>query len=73
MGQNAKKARTLRQDFAQSVLISKSIAQPLFLRQDAVNGHIMWTDSLTKFADISPAPRRIVGVSADVDDASIIP
>lgn len=56
MGQNAKKARTLRQDYAQSVLVSKSIAQQLFPRQDAVNGHIMWTDSLIKYADISLLP-----------------
>ena len=73
MGQNAKKAPTLRQDYAPSVLVSKSIAQQLFPRQDTVNGHIMWTDSLIKYADLSPAPRRIVGVSADVDDANIIP
>ena len=41
--------------------------------QVAVNGQITWTDSLIKYADIGPAPRRIVGVSADVDDANIIP
>ena len=55
------------------VVVSKSIAQQLFPGQDAVNRHIMWTDPLIKYADISPAPRRIVGVSADVDDASIMP
>jgi hypothetical protein len=55
------------------VIVSKSIAQQLFPGQDAVNRHIMWTDPLIKFADISPAPLRIVGVSADVDDANIIP
>jgi ABC-type antimicrobial peptide transport system permease subunit len=33
----------------------------------------MWTDPLIKYADISPEPRRIVGVLADVDDANIIP
>jgi len=33
----------------------------------------MWTDPLIKFAGISPEPRRIVGVLADVDDANIIP
>ncbi|HKF45853.1 MAG TPA: ADOP family duplicated permease [Terracidiphilus sp.] len=55
------------------VIVSKSIAQQLFPGQDAVNRHIMWTDPLIKYADISPAARRIVGVSADVDDANIIP
>ena len=33
----------------------------------------MCTDPLIKYADISPAPRRIAGVSACVDDANIIP
>jgi putative ABC transport system permease protein len=55
------------------VIVSKSIAQQLFPGQDAVNRHIMWTDPLIKFANISSAPLRIVGVSADVDDANIIP
>jgi putative ABC transport system permease protein len=55
------------------VVVSKSIADQLFPGQDAVNRHIMWTDPLIKVADISPEPRRIVGVLADVDDANIIP
>jgi len=55
------------------VIVSKSIAQKLFPGQDAINRHIMWTDPLIKYADISPAPRRIVGVLADIDDANIIP
>jgi predicted permease len=55
------------------VIVSKRIAEQLFPGQDAINRHIMWTDPLIKYADISPAPLRIVGVSADVDDASIIP
>ncbi|HEX8838500.1 MAG TPA: ABC transporter permease [Candidatus Acidoferrum sp.] len=55
------------------VVVSKSIADQLFPGQDALNRHIMWTDPLIKFADISPEPRRIVGVLGDVDDANIIP
>jgi len=55
------------------VIVSKSIAQQLFPGQDALNRHIKWTDPLIKIAGISPAPRRIVGVAADVDDANIIP
>jgi putative ABC transport system permease protein len=55
------------------VIVSKSIASQLFPGQDALNRHIKWTDPLIKFAGISPEPRRIVGVLADVDDANIIP
>jgi putative ABC transport system permease protein len=55
------------------VIVSESFAQQLFPGQDAVNRHIMWTDPLIKYAGISPEPRRIVGVLADVDDANIIP
>ena len=55
------------------VIVSNSIAQRLFPGQDAINRHILWTDPLIKYAEISPAPRRIVGISADVDDANIIP
>ncbi|HEV2379822.1 MAG TPA: ADOP family duplicated permease [Terriglobia bacterium] len=55
------------------VIVSKSIAQQLFPGQDALNRHIMWTDPLIKYAGISPEPRRIVGVMADVDDANILP
>jgi predicted permease len=60
-------------DSEQVVVISNSVAQQLFPGQDALERHIMWTDPLIKFANISPAPRRIVGVLADVDDANILP
>jgi putative ABC transport system permease protein len=33
----------------------------------------MWTDPVMKFIDISPAPRRIVGVVADMDDENLVP
>jgi putative ABC transport system permease protein len=62
-----------RMDAEPVVIVSKSIAQQLFPGQDALNRHIMWTDPLIKYAGISPEPRRIVGVLADVDDANIIP
>ena len=45
----------------------------MFPNQDAVNRHLMWTDPVMKFIDISPAPRRIVGVAADVDDENVVP
>jgi len=55
------------------VIVSKSIAQQLFPGQDALNRHVTWTDPLIKYAGISPEPRRIVGVLADVDDANVLP
>jgi predicted permease len=55
------------------VIVSKSLAQRFFPGQGAINRHVMWTDPLIKIAGISPQPRRIVGVIADVDDANIIP
>ncbi len=55
------------------VVVSKSVAQQLFPGQDALNRHIMWTDPLIKYANISPSALRIVGVTADVDDANILP
>jgi len=55
------------------VIVSQSLAQRMFPNQDAVNRHVMWTDPIMKFVDISPAPRRIVGVSADIDDQNVVP
>jgi hypothetical protein len=45
----------------------------MFPNQDAVNRRLMWTDPVMKFIDVSPAPRRIVGVAADVDDENVVP
>jgi predicted permease len=55
------------------VVISQSVAQRMFPTQDAVNRHLMWTDPVMKFIDVSTAPRRIVGVVADVDDENVVP
>jgi putative ABC transport system permease protein len=55
------------------VIVSQSLAQRMFPNQDAVNRHVMWTDPLIKFINISGAPRRIVGVAADVDDEHVVP
>ncbi len=55
------------------VIVSQSLAQRMFPNQDAVNHHVMWTDPVMKFIDVSPAPRRIVGVAADIDDENIVP
>ena len=40
---------------------------------DALNRHLMWTDPVMKFIDVSTGPRRIVGVAADIDDENIVP
>ena len=55
------------------VVVSQSLAQRMFPNQDAVNRHMMWTDPVMKFIDISTGPRRIVGVAADVDDEHVAP
>jgi len=54
------------------VIVSQSLARRMFPNQDAVNRHVMWTDPVMKFIDVSPAPRRIVGVAADVDDENVV-
>ena len=55
------------------VIVSQSIAQRMFPNQDAVNRHVMWTDPVMKFIDISMKPRRIVGVAKDIDDENVVP
>ncbi len=55
------------------VIVSQSVAQRMFPDQDAINRHVMWTDPIMKFVDISVKPRRIIGVVADVDDENVVP
>ena len=55
------------------VIISESLAQRLFPNQDPLNRHLMWTDPVIKFIDVSPEPRRIVGIAADIDDENVVP
>jgi len=55
------------------VIVSTSLAQRMFPNQDAVNRHLRWTDPVMKFIDVSPTPRRIVGIAADVDDENVVP
>ncbi|PYT24494.1 MAG: multidrug ABC transporter substrate-binding protein [Acidobacteria bacterium] len=57
----------------QVVIVSQSLAQRMFPNQDAVNRHMMWTDPVMKFIEVSTAPRRIVGIAADVDDEHVVP
>ncbi len=62
-----------RKDSEPVVIVSQSVAQRMFPNQDAINRHVYWTDPVMKFIDISTAPRRIVGVAADVDDEHLVP
>jgi len=62
-----------RRDAEKVVIVSQSLAQRMFPSQDALNRHLMWTDPVTKFIDVSNGPRRIVGVVADVDDENVVP
>ena len=55
------------------VIVSQSVAQQMFPGQDPINRHIMWTDPVMDFIYITKGPRRIVGVSADVDDEHVVP
>jgi len=55
------------------VIVSQSVAQRMFPTQDALNRHLMWTDPVMKFIDVSTGPRRIVGISADLDDENVVP
>ena len=55
------------------VIVSQSLAQRSFPNQDAINRHLMWTDPVMKFIGLSPQPRRIVGVVADVEDENVLP
>jgi putative ABC transport system permease protein len=62
-----------RQGSEPVVIVSQTLARRMFPNQDAVNRHIMWTDPVIKFIDLSPDPRRIIGVAADIDDENIVP
>jgi putative ABC transport system permease protein len=57
------------------VIVSQSVAQRMFSSVEAaVNRRLMWTDQTAiKYGSLSDAPRRIVGVVADVDDENIVP
>jgi hypothetical protein len=55
------------------VIVSQTLANRMFPNQDPINRHVMWTDAVMKFIDVSPAPRRIIGVAADIDDENIVP
>jgi predicted permease len=62
-----------RKDGEKVVIISQSLAQRMFPNQEAVNHKLFWTDPVMKFIDVSPTPRRIVGVTKDIDDENVVP
>jgi len=71
-----------RRDGEQVVIVSESVAKRMFPRVDAaLNARLMYTDKvLLQFGAATDAarralaaPRRIVGVAADIDDENIVP
>jgi hypothetical protein len=62
-----------RKDSEPVVIVSQSVAQRMYPNQDAVNHHLWWSDPVMKFIDVSPQPRRIIGVAADLDDQNLVP
>ena len=55
------------------VVVSQSLAKAFFPHGDALNHEVHWTDPVIKFIGLSPEPRRIIGIVADMDDENIIP
>ena len=62
------------------VIVSQTLAQRMFPNQDAINRHVYWTDPVLQFfpgTDLEKsrlmAPHRIIGVTADIDDAHVVP
>jgi putative ABC transport system permease protein len=62
-----------RKDSEKVVIVSQSVALRMFPTSDALNQHILWTDPVMQFIDVSTEPRRIVGIAADVDDENVVP
>ena len=55
------------------VIVSAGLARQFFPGQDPLNRHLIWTDGVMKFIGISTDARRIVGVTADIDDERVDP
>ena len=69
-----------RNDSEPVVIVSQSLAKRMFPNQDAVNRHVQWTDPVLEFFDGTQLEksrflgrRRIVGVTADIDDGHVVP
>jgi putative ABC transport system permease protein len=62
------------------VIVSETLAQRMFPNQDPINRHVYWTDPVFQFFPGTEAekarlmaPRRIIGVTADIDDGHLVP
>jgi predicted permease len=55
------------------VIVSESVARRMFPNQEVVNRRVMFTDPVGRFINLSPDPRRIVGVVRDIDDENVVP
>jgi putative ABC transport system permease protein len=55
------------------VIVSESLARRMFPNQEVVNRRVMFTDPVGRFINLSPEPRRIVGVVRDLDDENVVP
>jgi predicted permease len=62
-----------RHDSELVVIVSESVARRMFPNQEVVNRRVMWTDPVGRFINLSPEPRRIVGVVRDIDDQNVVP
>jgi putative ABC transport system permease protein len=62
------------------VIVSETLARRMFPNEDPINRHVYWTDPVLQFFDGTDAeksrlmaPHRIIGVTADIDDANVVP
>jgi putative ABC transport system permease protein len=56
------------------VIVTETLARRMFPNGDAINRHVFWTDPVLQFVPgISTTPHRVIGVTADIDDAHIVP
>jgi putative ABC transport system permease protein len=73
-GRDTDKDKDKDKDKEPVVIVSESLARRMFPGGDAVNRHVYWTDPVLQFAPgLSVAPHRIIGVTADIDDAHVVP
>jgi predicted permease len=55
-------------------IISQTLAQRMFPRQDPINRHVFWSDPVLKTTrGAAGPPQRIIGVVADIDDVHVVP
>ncbi len=62
-----------RKDSEPVVIISQTVAQRIFGDREALNRHVTLTDPVLAFIGMKPAPMRVIGIAADVDDEHLVP